>query len=107
MSHHPLTVEIRPDARTVTLVLAGELDLGTADTLRICLQQLGDGYDELVVDLEALHFLDSTGLGLLVATRHALAGRDRPGAMVLRNPQGNVRRVLEVSGVDQVLTVQV
>ena len=105
MTHTPLTIEIRPDGRKVTLVLAGELDLGTADTLRVCLQQLDEGYDELVVDLSGLSFLDSTGLGLLVATRHAIAEREQPGTMVLRNPEGNVRRVLEVSGVDQVLTV--
>ena len=107
MTHHPLTIEIRPGARSVTLLLAGELDLGSADTLRVCLSQLDEGYDELVVDLAALHFLDSTGLSLLVQTRHGLAERERPGRLVVRNPQGHVRRVLEVSGVDQVLTVEV
>ena len=105
MTHHPLTIEIRPDDRSVTLLLAGELDLGSADTLRVCLGQIDDSYDELIVDLEALRFLDSSGLSLLVQTRHALAERQRPATLVLRNPQGHVRRVLEVSGVDQLLTV--
>ena len=105
MTHHPLTIEIRPDARSVTLLLAGELDLGSADTLRVCLNQLDESYDELIVDLEALHFLDSTGLSLLVQTQHSLTERASPGRMLVRNPQGHVRRVLEVSGVDQVLTV--
>jgi len=105
VTQHPLTIEIRPDANTATLLLAGELDLGSADTLRVCLDQLNQDYQELVIDLAALRFLDSTGISLLVQAQHTYADRTPPGRLVLRNPQDHVRKVLEVSGVDQVLTV--
>ena len=38
MTHHPLTIEIRPEARSVTLALAGELD----DTQRQRLMEIAD-----------------------------------------------------------------
>lgn len=103
MTQHPLTIEIRPDARSVTLALSGELDLASADTLRVCLGQLEGGYEEVVVDLAALQFIDSTGLNLLVHTHQSLAEDEPPRRLTLRNPQGHVRRVFEVSGVDQVI----
>ena len=103
MTQHPLTIEIRPVAGAVTLLLAGELDLASISTLRACLEQLDPSFDEITVDLAALSFLDSTGLATLVSTQHQLA--ERGGRLVVRNPQTNVRRVLEVSGVDRVLQV--
>jgi anti-sigma B factor antagonist len=105
LTQHPLTVEIRPDVSTATVVLVGELDLGSADTLRVCLEQLNRDVEELVVDLAGLRFLDSTGISLLVQTQQTYRDRTPPGRVVLRHPQGHVRKVLEVSGVDQVLTV--
>lgn len=103
MSHHPLTIEIRPDAASVTLLLDGELDLASVGTLRACLDQLDSQYAEIHVDLAGLEFLDSTGLAALVVTQQHLG--ERGGRLLVRNPQGHVRRVLEVSGVDRVLSV--
>ena len=103
MIQHPLTIEIRPVADSVTLALAGELDLSSVGTLRACLEQLDTTFGEVAVDLTALSFLDSTGLAVLVTTKQAVDARG--GRFVLRNPADNVRRVLEVSGVDQVVDV--
>jgi anti-sigma B factor antagonist len=104
VTHHPLTVEIRPDSGAVTLLLEGELDLASVSTLRACLEQLDGSYHEVAVDLAGLSFVDSTGLATLITTKHQLD--ERGGRLVLRNPQDAVRRVLEVSGVDKVLAVQ-
>jgi anti-anti-sigma factor len=103
LSHHPLTIEIRPDAASVTLLLEGELDLASVGTLRACLEQLDSQFSEISVDMAGLEFLDSTGLAALVTTQQHLG--ERGGRLLVRNPQGHVRRVLEVSGVDRVLSV--
>jgi anti-sigma B factor antagonist len=104
LQQHPLTVEIRPQAGSVTLDLAGELDLATCGTLRACLEQLDPGFQEVVLDLSRVSFVDSTGLSLFVTAQQEMAARG--GRLVMRGPCGHVRKVLEVSGVDQVLSVQ-
>jgi anti-sigma B factor antagonist len=103
VTQHPLTIEIRPLADSVTLTLAGELDLASVGTLRACLEQLDPSFHEIDLDLAALTFLDSTGLATLVTVKHQLD--ERGGQLVVRNPPTNVQRVLEVSGVDKVLRV--
>src|SRR5690606_4095310 len=47
--------------------VGGEIDVYTAPRLREQLVQLSeDGYHHLIIDMEAVDFLDSTGLGVLV-----------------------------------------
>ena len=104
MHQHPLTIEVRPSAGSLTLALMGELDLSSAPTLRACLEQLDPGVEEIVVDLTDVSFMDSTGLALLVSTEHTLTTRG--GRLTVRRPSGAVRRVLMVSGVDQLVSVE-
>ena len=54
------------DGRAIVAV-GGEIDVYTAPKLRDQITELvGDGAYNLVIDLEAVEFLDSTGLGVLV-----------------------------------------
>ena len=86
---------------------SGELDMLLADDLRKewlpAVEQLRP--DRLVIDLSGVTFLDSSGLGLIVAL-HKLQER-HGGSVVLSGPQRAVRRVLEISGIDRVIEVRV
>jgi anti-sigma B factor antagonist len=101
----PFRLSIDEPGGGVTVVhLAGELDIIGAPDLRACLYGLLMADQAVVVDLSALSFLDSSGMAVLAsAHRQAASGR---GTIVLRGAGGIVARVLEVSGVDQVLTVE-
>ncbi|MDP1820478.1 MAG: STAS domain-containing protein [Acidimicrobiales bacterium] len=103
MHHHPLTIEVRPEQSSVTLFLSGELDLASAGSLRACFEGLDARFRSIVVDLSDLTFLDSTGLGLLVQAQQRFGPEFRE--LALRNPLGNVRHVLAISGVDQVVPI--
>ena len=60
--------------------------------------------DTAVIDLEKVDFIDSSGLGmLLIARDEASAARRR---LVLRSPQGQVRRMFEISHFEQLFTIQ-
>ena len=88
----------------VIVRLAGELDLYNTPVVRqvlldLCEEQPG----RLVVDLEQVTFVDSTGLGVLVEARSRL--RDR-GALVLAAPGLEVQRALQISGLDQHIAVR-
>lgn len=87
----------------VVVRLAGELDLYNADILRQSLFEAADGGPpRLVVDLGAVTFIDSTGLGVLIESRARLENRR---AFVVASPGLEARRALEVSGLDRHLNV--
>lgn len=99
-----LEIDARTEAGTARVVLRGDADMATAPALRQALDELVDaGAREIVLDCQELEFLDSSGIGVLVATR-ALLGDD--GALVLEAPRSNVRKVLEVTGVDRELSIR-
>ena len=89
----------------VVLRLTGELDAGTAPRLRKELDALGDRRaNTLVLDLAALTFIDSSGLHeLVVALKRQ---REAGGDLMLREPSLSTRRVLEIVGLSQVLTIE-
>ncbi len=60
------------------VTLAGEVDLAVRTQLRVVLAEATVGAtDTVTVDLGGLEFLDCSGIGVLVATRHELVGQNR------------------------------
>jgi len=80
----------------------GELDAYTSHHLRSWLAELDEeGVTHIAVDLRRLTFVDSSGLGVLMgAGRRA---RDRGGRVVLREVSPQIRRVLDVTGLSDLL----
>ena len=78
---------------TTVLHVAGELDLETRDELRDQLEPLTG---RVVVDLDAVTFLDSSAIGVLVATQNRLSADH--GELLLRNPREVPRHSLEIVG---------
>lgn len=78
---------------TMVVSVAGEVDMATAPELREWLAQTGG---HVIVDLRAVSFLDSSGIGALVEASSRLV--EAGGDLRLRKPQPIVRQVLEVTG---------
>jgi len=82
--------------------VAGEVDMYTAPVLaRRLFDLIDEGARDVVVDLASMSFIDSTGLTALVRGLARLRAHD--GRLVLRSPQPNVGRVLEITGLNRVL----
>src|SRR4029077_17086321 len=82
----------------VSVVVRGEVDMATAPQLRDTLLALVDaGASRIVLDCRGLDFLDSSGIGVLIAVRKRL-GDD--GSLTLEAPPAHVRKVLELTGVN-------
>lgn len=86
----------------VVMALGGEIDLEVAPKLRAALESRAGV--ELVVDLADVTFVDSTGFSALanVLSQRRAADQDLP----LRAPSPPVRRLLELSGLDQVFLIE-
>ena len=95
------SIETVGDANVVTL--RGEIDAFTAPSLRDDLRQLVEerGARLVVVDLEAVTFLDSSALGALVGVFRRL--RERDGQLRIVEPRAAASRIFELTGLDAVL----
>lgn len=84
--------------------MGGEVDIYTAPKLREKLVELIDaGNDRVVVDLEGVGFMDSTGLGSLVAGLKRM--RERDGELSIVCTREPVLKVLGITGLDRVFSV--
>lgn len=91
------------DGCTVVSV-KGEVDLATAPSLKNRLLELvADGVTEIVVDLSDTDFLDSTGLGAVVAAYKRVRAHD--GHLRLVATSARVKRVFEITNLDRVVPI--
>jgi anti-anti-sigma factor len=97
------TIEAEVIGPHVVLAVRGDVDIATAPVLRDRLAETLGRHTAVVVDLGAVGFMDSTGLGVLVAAynRAAAAGC----ALVLARPQRIVHNALRLVQVDTVIDV--
>ena len=102
---YPLTVERASEGDVELLVVAGEIDIASAHRLISGLNDVvGDCSSPVVVDLTQVHFMDSTGLALLLNAQRRLNNREQGFALACGG--GPVRRVFEVTDMLETLTVR-
>jgi anti-sigma B factor antagonist len=97
---HRVSLESTPTGAVVEA--GGELDAYTADDLASAFARtLGE--PRLVIDLEAVSFLDSTALGVIVRALREAAETGVETRIVL--PRGPARRIFELTTLDKALPV--
>jgi anti-sigma B factor antagonist len=97
-----LTVNTEQQGEAAVVAVAGELDMATAPRLQQEVTQLVEsGRTRLVFDLSEVTFCDSTGLSVFVRARNRCEAAG--GEVRLAAPQRPVLRILEVSGLVEVL----
>lgn len=81
------------------VTVIGEVDLATAPRLRTALEEASWAGGRITVDLRAVRYLDSAGMAALFEfAAHGMSVRVAPGSIVAR--------VLEISGLANVATVE-
>jgi anti-sigma B factor antagonist len=99
-----LSLNTRTQGEHTVLEVSGEVDVYTAPALRDRITDLLDaGQQLLIVDLAGVEFLDSTGLGVLVAGLNR--AREVGGSLALVCPQERVLKLFRITGLDEVFTV--
>lgn len=86
------------------LRLIGEMDAGTVDVFRAAIVDLrAAGDEQVILDLGELDFIDSTGLGALVAALRRF--RDADGDVALTGVRPRVAKLLALTGLDKAFTI--
>lgn len=101
-----LQVSSRSQDDQVILSLSGEIDLYTAPRLQAELGAALTAGDQphIVVDMSGVDFCDSTGMNVLLAAHRS--ARERGGDLTLTAPRPAVRKILQVTGLEGVFTIQ-
>jgi anti-sigma B factor antagonist len=99
-----MTIDVAERSGSHIVTVTGEIDISTAPELRRRLAALVDaGAEWVVIDLDAVDFLDSTALSILIGAQRRLEReRCHLGLVATRPP---VLRVLEVTGLSRYFTV--
>lgn len=100
-AHRYVVVGPRGDVEGQPVVrLSGELDMATSAGVEQTLTTMA-GPAVVVVDLQGVSFIDSSGLSTLLRAKREIERRG--SQLVLRNPHPNVLRVLQLTGLDRML----
>ena len=93
-------LDVRVDGGAVVIGVHGELDADTAAQLSACAAAaVESSNDDVCFELDQVTFMDCAGTRVLVSTRQALAALGR--TLYVDHPADCVRRLLELSGLDQ------
>jgi anti-sigma B factor antagonist len=88
----------------IIVAISGEIDLKNGTQLReLLLRLVADQPPMLVISLELVTFLDSTGLATLVATNRQ--ARELDVEVRVTAPAAGPRRVLDISGLDNAFAI--
>lgn len=94
---------VRADEEVIVAV-RGEIDIASAPGLWDQLVEVIPDTERLVLDLGETEFIDSTALNVIVRALKRL--RHGGGDLIIRSPRANARKVLKITGLDRVLTIE-
>jgi anti-sigma B factor antagonist len=99
-----LTLATRELDSATVVAVGGEIDVYTAPKLRDKITELvARGHYDIVVDLEAVEFLDSTGLGVLVGGLKKV--RQHNGMLRLVCTQERLLKIFRITGLAKVFDI--
>ena len=98
-----MTINKTKEDAKLTVALEGRLDTVTAPQLEGELRSAVDGVTELVFDLDALDYVSSAGLRVLLATQKVM---NKQGEMVIRNVKPEIMEIFEVTGFVNILNIE-
>lgn len=99
-----LSVTSREQGGRTIVTVGGEIDVYTAPVLREKFNELvGEGHYQLVVDMEGVEFLDSTGLGVLVGGLKKV--RQHEGGLHLVCTSEKILKVFRITGLTKVFPI--
>jgi len=99
-----LDIKIDQAQSVCTMTLVGEVDVYTAPRVKEKLvAAIEGGCHNVIIDMQGVGFIDSSGLGVLVsALRRA---RERDGAVRIVCTRENILKIFRITGLDKVFPI--
>jgi len=98
-----LNINSNIDAQNATLSLGGRLDTTTAPEFEAAVKALPENVTALVIDMEALDYISSAGLRVLLVAQKTML---KKGSMKVVHINETVMEIFEVTGFADILTIE-
>lgn len=96
-----MTIEVDRDTDATTVKVSGEVDFGNVGRLRGALLDVIGESGNVMLDLGAVAFMDSTALGVVIQGKKRLDESGRQLVITALSPRA--RRVIEIAGLAEYL----
>ena len=97
-----LNIEKKINGNELTVALTGRLDTTTAPELEAELKGSLDGVTALTMDMEALEYISSAGLRVLLSAQKIM---NKQGEMKVTHVSDTIMEIFEVTGFSDILTI--
>ena len=98
-----LNVEKQTNGSELTIALTGRLDTTTAPQFESVVKESLEGVTVLNVDMEALEYISSAGLRVLLSAQKIM---NKQGEMNVRHVSETIMEIFEVTGFSDILNIQ-
>ncbi|MCR5739282.1 MAG: STAS domain-containing protein [Lachnospiraceae bacterium] len=96
-------VDKKTEGKNLTLSLYGKLDTTTAPELDEVVKNELNGIEMLVFDISNLEYISSAGLRVFLAAQKVMTVQ---GTMVIRGVGEEIAEIFEVTGFDNIFTIE-
>ncbi len=89
--------------KTLYVLLCGELDEHTSTHARLELDKIFSGteFNQIIIDLSELEFMDSTGIGVLIGRYKKMKNRQIP--IFICNPSRHAEKIFKMTGLYEIM----
>ena len=98
-----MTIEIKKNADSATICVAGRLDTTTAPALDKTINEDINGVSHLILDIKDIDYISSAGLRVLLSAQKKM---QKVGSMKVKNVCAEVMEVLEMTGFADILVIE-
>ncbi len=100
-----LTFSVETEASRIVLYLSGDIDIDVAEAMEHSIPSAAASYSDVVIDFAGVPFVDSSGIGLLIALVRALQ-QDGKRVSVVRVRE-DVMEVFDILQIQDILGKEV
>lgn len=98
-----LKINKNMEGEKAVFTLEGRLDTVTSPDLETELKEVLPGIKDLTLDLEALDYISSAGLRVLLSTQKVMSHQ---GSMTITHVNETIMEIFEVTGFSDILTIE-
>ena len=98
-----LNIEKKTEGTELTVTLTGRLDTTTAPELEAAIKESLDGVTALNIDMEALEYVSSAGLRVLLSAQKVM---NKQGEMKVTHVSEPIMEIFEVTGFSDILNLE-
>lgn len=99
-----LDVRVETGGGACVVTVSGEVDVYTSPTLKERLiEAIDEGCGQVIVSLDGVAFIDSSGLGVLVGCLRRVKERD--GSLTIVCSRDQILKIFRITGLDKVFPI--